>query len=129
LYLLRGLMRRDGPLAGQQLEAVAQVDLTTIEAMTEEVRRRPLLVAAAWLTPSWRPQPATRSLLCRHRHPPSCSAPHGRGARVAGGAVREFGTREGRSLEMPLIAPEAPDQAWVCYGDDQQQQLIPLAEI
>jgi hypothetical protein len=48
---------------------------------------------------------------------------------VAGDAVRVFGTQDGGPLELLLIAPEAPDQAWVCYGDDQQQQLIPLAEV
>jgi ParB family chromosome partitioning protein len=129
LYLLRKLMRRDEALVAQRLEAVAQVDLATIEAMTEALRRKTAVAAAtkadAVVAPAASaaaPSLATPSSAAQQR------AARQRGT-VEGGAVRLLGTREGRPLELLLIAPDAPDQAWVRYADDQQQQLIPLAEI
>ncbi|MYN24802.1 ParB/RepB/Spo0J family partition protein [Duganella levis] len=125
LYLLRKLMRRDAALVERRLEAVPHVDLATIEAMTEELRRKTALSRAGGpVSPS---DAGSAALPAAAR-----SARRRAGRRPAvgnGGAVRLFGYLDGRVLELMLMAPPAAGQAWVRYADEHAPQLVLLADI
>ncbi|MYN40367.1 ParB/RepB/Spo0J family partition protein [Duganella sp. FT109W] len=125
LYLLRKLMRRDAALVERRLEVVANIDMAAIEAMTEELRRKTAVLSPVGPASAVDAVSSALSAVAR--------SPRKRGGRpvevVHGGAVRVFGTRDGRGLELMLMAPPEADQAWVRYADDHAPQLVPVADI